>query len=277
MASDARHGAGRAAHAARHARAAAAAARRGRNPGRGCGLRRLPHRFACGRRRAGRIRSCRSCRATRSSAASRRSGAGVSGFAHRRARRRAVAGRDLRGCPYCRAGAENLCDAPVFTGYTRDGGYATHAVADARFCFPLARGAATTPKSRRWLCAGLIGWRSYRMAGEGKTLGLYGFGAAAHILAQVAIWQGRRVFRLHPQGRHRGAGLRAFARRGLGRRLGRGAAGTARCRHHLRAGGRAGAGGAQGGEEGRPRGLRRHPHVGHPELSRIRCCGRSGT
>jgi propanol-preferring alcohol dehydrogenase len=95
-------------------------------------------------------------------------------------------------CPYCLAGRENLCDAPVFTGYTRDGGYATHAVADARFCFALPSGfddAAAAPL----LCAGLIGWRSYRMAGEGAALGIYGFGAAAHILAQVAVWQGRRV------------------------------------------------------------------------------------
>jgi len=96
-------------------------------------------------------------------------------------------------CPYCRSGAENLCDTPVFTGYTRDGGYATHAVADARFCFPLGE-ADDDAEIAPWLCAGLIGWRSYRMAGEGKTLGLYGFGAAAHILAQVAIWQDRRVY-----------------------------------------------------------------------------------
>ncbi len=95
-------------------------------------------------------------------------------------------------CPYCRDGRENLCDQPVFTGYTRDGGYATHALADARYCFPLPDGdeAALAPL----LCAGLIGWRSYRMAGEGRALGLYGFGAAAHILAQVAAWQGRRVY-----------------------------------------------------------------------------------
>jgi propanol-preferring alcohol dehydrogenase len=96
-------------------------------------------------------------------------------------------------CPYCRSGAENLCDAPVFTGYTRDGGYATHALADAQFCFPLGE-AGDEAEIALWLCAGLIGWRSYRMAGEGKTLALYGFGAAAHILAQVATWQGRRVF-----------------------------------------------------------------------------------
>lgn len=96
-------------------------------------------------------------------------------------------------CPYCAEGAENLCDTPVFTGYTRDGGYATHTVADARYCFPLGE-QGDDAEIAPWLCAGLIGWRSYRMAGEGKTLGLYGFGAAAHILAQVAIWQGRRVF-----------------------------------------------------------------------------------
>src|SRR6201987_2159780 len=96
-------------------------------------------------------------------------------------------------CQYCRSGRENLCDAPVFTGYTRDGGYATHTLANARFAFALPDNldaAETAPL----LCAGLIGWRSYRMAGQGEALGLYGFGAAAHILAQVAIWQGRRVF-----------------------------------------------------------------------------------
>ena len=96
-------------------------------------------------------------------------------------------------CPYCRAARENLCDRPLFTGYTRDGGYATHAVADARYAFPLPErmdDAGVAPL----LCAGLIGWRSYRMAGEGRALGLYGFGAAAHILAQVAAWQGRRVY-----------------------------------------------------------------------------------
>ena len=94
-------------------------------------------------------------------------------------------------CSYCREGAENLCDAPVFTGYTRDGGFATHTVADARFCFPLGE-SGDDAEIAPWLCAGLIGWRSLRLAGEGKRLGLYGFGAAAHILAQVARWQGRR-------------------------------------------------------------------------------------
>jgi len=96
-------------------------------------------------------------------------------------------------CSFCRSGRENLCDHPVFTGYTRDGGFATHTVADARFCFPLGE-AGDDAELSPWLCAGLIGWRSYRMAGEGEALGLYGFGAAAHILAQVAKWQGRRIY-----------------------------------------------------------------------------------
>jgi alcohol dehydrogenase, propanol-preferring len=96
-------------------------------------------------------------------------------------------------CPYCRDGRENLCDNPLFTGYTRDGGYASHVVADGRYCFPLPEhmdDAEVAPL----LCAGLIGWRSYRMAGKAQSLGLYGFGAAAHILAQVAAWQGKRVY-----------------------------------------------------------------------------------
>jgi propanol-preferring alcohol dehydrogenase len=96
-------------------------------------------------------------------------------------------------CSYCRAGRENLCDAPLFTGYTRDGGYATYTIADARYCFQLPDGPGDAEVAPL-LCAGLIGWRSYRMAGEGAALGLYGFGAAAHILAQVARWQGRRIY-----------------------------------------------------------------------------------
>lgn len=96
-------------------------------------------------------------------------------------------------CFYCRHGRENLCDAPIFTGFTRDGGYASHVLADSRFCFPLPFefddvGAAPL------LCAGLIGYRSLKIAGAGKNIGLYGFGAAAHILAQVALWEGRRLF-----------------------------------------------------------------------------------
>lgn len=96
-------------------------------------------------------------------------------------------------CAYCMSQHENLCDSPVFTGYTRDGGFATHAIADEDFAFPLGEqgnDASLAPL----LCAGLIGWRSLVAAGDGKKLGLYGFGAAAHILAQVARWQGRSVF-----------------------------------------------------------------------------------
>jgi propanol-preferring alcohol dehydrogenase len=101
-------------------------------------------------------------------------------------------GRTCGVCRFCRSARENLCDAPLFTGYTRNGGYAEFCIADARFCFPLPAGdpVAQAP----WLCAGLIGWRALRLAGAGERLGLYGFGAAAHILAQVARHQGRRVY-----------------------------------------------------------------------------------
>jgi propanol-preferring alcohol dehydrogenase len=88
---------------------------------------------------------------------------------------------------------ENLCDDPTFTGFTRDGGYATAAIADARFAFPLGETGSDVSLAPL-LCAGLIGWRSLSMAGDAKKLGLYGYGAAAHIIAQVAAWQGRSVF-----------------------------------------------------------------------------------
>lgn len=98
-------------------------------------------------------------------------------------------GRTCGHCPYCRSGRENLCDDPLFTGFTRDGGFATHCVADARYCFPIPD-ALGDVEAAPLLCAGLIGWRALKLAGEGEALGLYGFGAAAHILAQIA---GRRV------------------------------------------------------------------------------------
>lgn len=97
-------------------------------------------------------------------------------------------------CRYCAADRENLCDAPSFTGYTRHGGFASHAIADARFAYPLPDAFADDAAAAPLLCAGLIGWRSLVAAGAGATLGLYGFGAAAHIILQVAKWQGRRVF-----------------------------------------------------------------------------------
>ena len=96
-------------------------------------------------------------------------------------------------CPYCVSGRENLCDHPLFTGYTRNGGYSTAMIADARFAFPLGE-AGEDVALAPLLCAGLIGWRSLVIAGAGKKLGLYGFGAAAHIIAQVAKWQGRSIF-----------------------------------------------------------------------------------
>src|SRR5215471_17750700 len=96
-------------------------------------------------------------------------------------------------CAYCESDQENLCDRPQFTGYTRDGGFASHLVADARYCFPLGED-GDDAELAPLLCAGLIGWRSLVMAGSGKTLGIYGFGAAGHIVAQVARWQGRTVY-----------------------------------------------------------------------------------
>ena len=102
-------------------------------------------------------------------------------------------GRACGHCPYCRDGRENLCDDPEFTGYNRDGGYATHIVAEAAFVAPLADdvdAVATAPL----LCAGLIGWRALKAAGPGRRVGLYGFGAAAHILAQICRSEGREVY-----------------------------------------------------------------------------------
>jgi alcohol dehydrogenase, propanol-preferring len=96
-------------------------------------------------------------------------------------------------CRYCTSGRENLCDAARFTGYDLDGGYADYAVADERFCFPIPEG-YPDEQAAPLLCAGLIGHRSLRAAGDAERLGLYGFGASAHIVAQVARHEGRRVF-----------------------------------------------------------------------------------
>lgn len=96
-------------------------------------------------------------------------------------------------CAQCRAGWENLCDFAKFTGYTLDGGYAEYAAADARYCFPVG-GALDDASATPLLCAGLIGYRSLMKAGEAYRIGLYGFGAAAHLVAQVALHQGREVY-----------------------------------------------------------------------------------
>jgi alcohol dehydrogenase, propanol-preferring len=114
-------------------------------------------------------------------------------------------------CPYCRSQAENLCDQPLFTGYTRDGGYASATIADARFAFALGEQGSDVELAPL-LCAGLIGWRSLKLAGDAQALGLYGFGAAGHIVAQVARWQGRAVYAFTRPG---DAATQDFAR-GLG-------------------------------------------------------------
>lgn len=120
-------------------------------------------------------------------------GPGVSGFSLGQRVGVPWLGNTCGACRYCRAGQENLCNTPDFTGYTIDGGYAEYCVADAQFVFPLSEGSdpvATAPL----LCAGLIGYRSFRSCGEVQTLGIYGFGAAAHILCQIACHQGIDVY-----------------------------------------------------------------------------------
>ncbi|MFT3763132.1 MAG: zinc-dependent alcohol dehydrogenase family protein [Pseudoxanthomonas sp.] len=110
-------------------------------------------------------------------------------------------------CEYCEENRENLCDAPGFTGYTRNGGFAELTVAEARYAYPLPDGVAAEALAP-WLCAGLIGWRSLVMAGEGRRLGIYGFGAAGHLILQVARWQGREA---HVFTRPGDAAAQAFA------------------------------------------------------------------
>ncbi len=96
-------------------------------------------------------------------------------------------------CDYCRSGRENLCEQALFTGYQKNGGFAEYCTADARFCFSIPDGYLAT-QAAPLLCAGLIGYRSLRLAGDGRHLGIFGFGAAAHIVAQVAAWQGREIY-----------------------------------------------------------------------------------
>ena len=118
-------------------------------------------------------------------------------------------------CRYCRSGRENLCPNARFTGYDVDGGYAELAVADERFChrLPADAGVETAPL----LCAGLIGFRALRMCGDAERLGLFGFGASAHLVAQVAAHQGRRVFAVTRGADPEKRDARARGRRGVGR------------------------------------------------------------
>jgi propanol-preferring alcohol dehydrogenase len=120
-------------------------------------------------------------------------GAGVTGFAPGDRVGVPWLGHTCGHCRFCANGRENLCDAPGFTGYTIDGGYATRTVADARYCFHLPRQYSDV-EAAPLLCAGLIGYRSLAMAGDAPRIGIYGFGAAAHIVAQVARHQGRTVY-----------------------------------------------------------------------------------
>ena len=178
-------------------------------------------------------------------------------------------------CPYCRNDQENLCDGARFTGYQIDGGYASHTVADARYCFHLPEGYSDA-EAAPLLCAGLIGYRSLKMTGDAARLGIYGFGAAAHIVAQVARHQGREIFAFTRAGDTR---AQDFARA-----LGAAWAGgsddmppeTARRRHHLRPSWSLGAGGAEGLTQRRRRSVRRHPYERHPFLSLRDSVGRAG-
>lgn len=135
-------------------------------------------------------------------------GAGVEGFALGQRVGVPWLGHTCGHCPPCTRDQENLCDAPQFTGYTRPGGYAEYVVADARFTFALGE-AGDDAELAPLLCAGLIGWRSLVKAGDGRRLGLYGFGAAAHIVLQVARWQGREVYAFSRPGDY---AAEAFAR-----------------------------------------------------------------
>ncbi len=164
-------------------------------------------------------------------------------------------------CRFCRSGRENLCEAARFTGYQIDGGYAEYAVADARFCFPIPIGYADR-QAAPLLCAGLIGYRSLVMAGDAERLGLYGFGAAAHIIAQVAIYQGRRVFAFTRPGDTEG---QRFALE-LGAEWA-GSSGEAPPGDHLRTRRLARAPGARRRREGGNRRVRRNSHERDPGVS----------
>ena len=167
---------------------------------------------------------------------------------------------------FCRSGRENLCTRARFTGCDIDGGMAEYTVADERFCFPIGDGYPAA-QAAPLLCAGLIGYRALRMCGDAEALGLYGFGAAAHILTQVALAQGRRVYAFVRPG---DSTAQAFALRlgaDLGGRVGRRAARAAGGRDRLRARRRARPDRARGARSRRDARARRHPHERHPVVS----------
>ena len=178
-------------------------------------------------------------------------------------------------CEYCRSGRENLCDRARFTGYQIDGGYAELTVADQRYCFAIDPRYGDV-EAAPLMCAGLIGYRTLRMAGDARLIGIYGFGAAAHIVAQVIRHQGRRLFAFTRPGDLAGPGFRPLIRRRMGRGFGPAAAGAARCRADLRPGRGPRAGRPRRHKEGRHRRQRRHPYERHPILPISHLVGGTG-
>ena len=181
-----------------------------------------------------------------------------------------------RACFHCTHGMENLCDRPTITGFTRDGGYATHVLADSRYCLTIPA-VFDDVHAAPLLCAGLIGYRALKLAGRGMRLGFYGFGASAHILAQVAAWQSCEVFAFTRDG---DTERQDFAR-SLGcvwaGRVERSASACVRCSNHLRVGRGARSDGAEARPQRRHGGVRRHPHKRHPGVPGMNSCGASAS
>ena len=174
-------------------------------------------------------------------------------------------------CVYCRSNRENLCDRARFTGYTIDGGYAEFGVADARFCFHLPD-RYDDVEVAPLLCAGLIGYRSYRKTGDARRLGLYGFGNAAHLIAQIALYEGRDLFVFtRPGDMETQQSVKTLGARWAGFR--RDAAGETRCSDYLRFGRPARACGAASTRQRWHCRLRRNSHERYPFLSLCRSLG----
>ena len=176
-------------------------------------------------------------------------------------------------CPYCLSARENLCDAPLFTGYTRDGGFATHVVADTAYAFPLD-GFDDPVAAAPLMCAGLIGWRSLGMAGDGHRIGLYGLARCPHSGAGLPLAgpRGLRLTRRATRGLRGALSLGAVGPAALKR-----ATGGARRRNHLRSRRRPRSVRVRGGAKGRTHRLRRHPHERHSAISLQPPVGRTPT
>ncbi len=179
-------------------------------------------------------------------------------------------------CRYCKRGQENLCDDPTFTGYNIDGGFAEYTIADERFCFPLPSSFSDIDAAPL-LCAGLIGYRTYRMTGKSiETLGIYGFGAAAHIITQVAKYEGKKVFAFTRPGDKAaqefalllGADWAGDFQPDSARRAGRGI--------DLRPSWCPGCGSLKGHQQRRSGGMRGNPYERYPGISLLHALGRTG-